>query len=319
MKQSKLLFFIIFILLLLVPSMVSAQYIHSYESYYVDVDIADDYVFYELSGTIEFAGTENIHEFIITPDAVEVEIYLNGDLISCDVSKMVGKTLISCDMSIALTGKNYISINYRSHYSYFNLGDKDMFSDVLDFGGNVSDFKLSIKLPMGSVLPERSDLFVKPLPDDIYSDGRRHILSWDRENISRFGVSVIYESSKESGLLQNLSEFAYLLFIILIFVFVVYGFYMYKKSGKEKKYDRDLVYSHLLESEMAIVDALSANMSVLKQKELQNITSFSKAKLSRVISNLESRGIIEKKPWGNSNKIFLLKPDEIKKENPVKD
>ncbi|MCK5289921.1 MAG: hypothetical protein KAJ56_03165 [Candidatus Aenigmarchaeota archaeon] len=83
---------------------------------------------------------------------------------------------------------------------------------------------------------------------------------------------------------------------------------------KKKEKIKRIVYSHLLESEAAVVDALEANMGVLKQKELLDITSFSKAKLSRVISNLESRAIVEKKQWGNSNKISLVKEKNRKKK-----
>jgi len=41
------------------------------------------------------------------------------------------------------------------------------------------------------------------------------------------------------------------------------------------------------------------------QKQLQLKTGFSKAKLSRVIRNLESRSLVKKIPFGNANKIRL--------------
>jgi uncharacterized membrane protein len=43
----------------------------------------------------------------------------------------------------------------------------------------------------------------------------------------------------------------------------------------------------------------------LWQKQIQNSTGFSKAKVSRLVRNLESRGLVKKIPFGNTNKIRL--------------
>ena len=67
-----------------------------------------------------------------------------------------------------------------------------------------------------------------------------------------------------------------------------------------------MIEEHLIESEKAVIAELkNADKKELWQKQLQLKTEFSKAKLSRVIRNLEARNIIQKTPYGNTNKIKL--------------
>ncbi|MCK5063239.1 MAG: hypothetical protein KAR23_04865 [Candidatus Aenigmarchaeota archaeon] len=300
--------------IILFPSSSFSLENHVFDSYSVSVNLKDDNAHYEYDIVAFFDEAEIIHEFLFTTDARNVKVSLNDVPVYCDVSYAVGSSTASCDMSEALYGRNYISVSYSSRYPLFDIEDMVMFHDSFSFGGDAISSRLSVKLPMGYVLPEKSDYFITPTPDSMYSDGRRHILVWESENVSDLEVSVIFERSS-GGAWQSLP----LIFLsFLIFLFLVFHMRQYLGRKKKEKIKR-IVYSHLLESEAAVVDALEANMGVLKQKELLDITSFSKAKLSRVISNLESRGIVEKKQWGNSNKIFLVKEKNRKKKADEED
>jgi len=295
--------------LILFPSSSFSLENHAFDSYSVSVNFEDDDAHYNYEIVAIFDEAETIHEFLFTTDARNVKVSLNDVPVYCDVSHAVGSSTASCDMSEALYGRNYISISYSSRYPLFDIEDMVMFRDSFVFGGNAVSSRLSVKLPIGYVLPERSDYFITPTSSSMYSDGRRHILVWEYENVSDLEVSIIFERS--SGNVWQSLPLIFLSFLILLFL----AFYMRQYLGRKKKEKiKRIVYSHLLESEAAVVDALEANMGVLKQKELLDITSFSKAKLSRVISNLESRGIVEKKSWGNSNKIFIVKEKDRKKK-----
>jgi len=75
----------------------------------------------------------------------------------------------------------------------------------------------------------------------------------------------------------------------------------HKPSKKEEQ-----EYDYLLDTEKKIIEELKkADRNELWQKQIQNSTGFSKAKLSRLIRNLESRNLIVKIPFGNTNKIKL--------------
>ncbi len=282
---------------------------HVFDSYSVSVDIENGNAYYDYEIVAFFDEAETAYEFLFTADTRNVEVSLNDVPVHCDVSHAVGSSTVSCDMSEALYGKNYIHVSYDSRYPLFGIEDMVMFHDSFSFFGDAMLSRLSVRLPMGYVLPEKSDYFITPAPGSIYSDGRRHILMWEYENVSDLEVSVMFEQSP-GGAWQSLPVF-FLSFLILLFLAYNTRSYL---GRKKKEKTKCIVYSHLLESEAAVVGALQANLGVLKQKELQNITSFSKAKLSRVISNLESRGIVRKMPWGNSNKISLVKEKDRKKK-----
>ncbi len=75
------------------------------------------------------------------------------------------------------------------------------------------------------------------------------------------------------------------------------------------------IIPQFIENEQKVVNLLSsAPNNELWQKQILLETGFSKAKLSRVIRNLEQRGVLVKEIYGNTNKIALKKPQsqEIK-------
>lgn len=304
MKFFLKMFFVLFALLFFIyPSPSFCYGSHSFESYSLSVDIDDDTVYYVYEGVVLFEDEGVDYELVFTPDIENFELFLNDAPVLCDVSYTVGGSVADCNMSDVLAGRNYIAVSYESAYPFFDLGNMKMFSDSFDFGSTVESFKLSIKLPFGYVLPDMSEYFVTPEAATIYSNGRRHILFWEAQNVSSFEVSVIMEPSSDS---RSPAFYAVIVIIALFLALIVWHYVRRRNRVKTK----EIVYSHLLEGEIAVVDALEANMGVLKQKELQAITSFSKAKLSRIISNLENRDIVNKKPFGNSNRIFLARKDK---------
>jgi len=75
---------------------------------------------------------------------------------------------------------------------------------------------------------------------------------------------------------------------------------------KNKKVNKCLFEKHLIESEKKVIEELKkADRNEMWQKQIQTSTGFSKAKLSRVIRNLEARKLVRKIPMGNTNKISL--------------
>jgi uncharacterized membrane protein len=62
----------------------------------------------------------------------------------------------------------------------------------------------------------------------------------------------------------------------------------------------------LLDTEKKVIEELKkADRNELWQKQIQNLTGFSKAKVSRLIRDLETRGLVKKIIFGNTNKIRL--------------
>ena len=79
---------------------------------------------------------------------------------------------------------------------------------------------------------------------------------------------------------------------------------MIKKEIVEKEYD---IEKHLKEDEEQVITILKNKQGSCEQGTLRVITGFSKAALSRLLSELEARKIIHKEKRGKKNLVFLKK------------
>ncbi|MEK6844868.1 MAG: hypothetical protein AABX44_01295 [Nanoarchaeota archaeon] len=168
---------------------------------------------------------------------------------------------------------------------------------------------IRLVLPESAVLLE--DGLVFPEPDLISSDGRSVIITWNDYDENQ--IIVDYEFLKDKKIIW------YFMILVIILIFVSYLIFQRKifkkkiekiksKNNKSKKTNTKskAIEEHLIESEKAVISELKkAEKNQLWQKQLQTKIGFSKAKLSRVIRNLESRNLIQKIPLGNTNKIKL--------------
>lgn len=75
------------------------------------------------------------------------------------------------------------------------------------------------------------------------------------------------------------------------------------KTKKEVK--SKIISKILLPEEKAVIDLLKDNSGTLTQSELVKKSDLNKLKISRVIKKLESLNLIEKYPYGMTNKIKL--------------
>ena len=239
----------------------------------------------------------------------------NKKLESCDAKEKIGETEILCDFESPVSGKHFFKIEFDSGYPLIKLNqERLMFRSGYEPIVETKDFLFILKLPLGYIIPEEPDkdetFFINPQADNIYSDGQRIILRWEEKQLDeKFEISVISEQITKPF---NLNLILIIALIVGILFYVLYikkikkkkqGTAIKRKKGKSKT---EILEGHLMESEKKIIDELkNADKKELWQKQLQLKTDFSKAKLSRVIRNLEARNIIQKIPFGNTNKIKL--------------
>jgi uncharacterized membrane protein len=164
---------------------------------------------------------------------------------------------------------------------------------------NIKNFELAIALPEGYVLAKEG---VSPEPRNKISDGRRVILLWDMEEpISselrgEFKVIVLYE---RIGWYPSIYQLGTLFLILLGAVLL----FRYARKGRKEVYEKIDI---LKEDEQAILKIV-AEIEGIEQRKIQEITGFSKAKVSKILSELEKREVIRKEQVGRKNKIFLTK------------
>jgi uncharacterized membrane protein len=101
----------------------------------------------------------------------------------------------------------------------------------------------------------------------------------------------------------------YWFFVLVFFVLVIIYFQIKKKLKKTlpKKRKKQIInFRYLLDEEKKIILMLErARRREMWQNAIQHQGEFSKAKTSRLIKNLETRGLIKKISFGNTNKIVL--------------
>ena len=185
------------------------------------------------------------------------------------------------------------------------------FIQKIEFNESYDNAKIKLNLDKGFIL-DRDTIF--PENYEIESDGQIISVVWEIDDVKKDSVFAIFVS-----IIDTRFQYEILIISVLIIVVLVIGYYIYfrrkksetriakkkvKVSSKEDK--RKIIESHLLESEIKVITELKkAKRKEMWQKELEKKTEFSKAKLSRVIHNLEERNLIIKTPFGNTNKIKL--------------
>jgi len=172
------------------------------------------------------------------------------------------------------------------------------------------------------VLPESASLkysisstksALVPSTEDLRSDGKRIIIHWSDNDLDDANSLLVIYSERGQGV--NSWLILTILIILSVTVFFMYAFFKkrgYKESRTEEGKTADDAGSkasltrNLFEEEKAIVESLyKAKDHELWQKQLLLDVGISKVRLSRKLRSLESKGIIEKVPFGNTNKIRL--------------
>jgi uncharacterized membrane protein len=204
---------------------------------------------------------------------------------------------------------NYVSSNVleKSSKGYY-------FVEKIVFNESYSSAIIKINLQEGIIL---EDYEAYPAGYSIDSDGKTISLIWAINNVQKNQVFAIFIK------LEDTSRFGFgsILFMgLIILVFLISSYFIYKKfrlsktiKPQKKKVKtakkislKETKYDYLLDTEKKVIEELKkADRNELWQKQIQNSTGFSKAKVSRLVRNLESRGLISKIPFGNTNKIRL--------------
>ncbi|MEM4270844.1 MAG: hypothetical protein QXO70_01980, partial [Candidatus Pacearchaeota archaeon] len=196
-------------------------------------------------------------------------------------------------------------------FSFVNLealekGKKYYFTRRVEPKLDTPILKLTFFLDEGFVVSK--DIY--PKPENIESDGKHIIINWRFENLTEkdsVALFVILESVNRISYLQTITIIILLIIITALIVYFIKRLSkkeIIKKKRAKKKAEE--ITRFLLENEKKVIDELIKEKE-LWQKQLQLRTGLSKVKLSRVLKNLENRGLIKKINFGKTNKILLTK------------
>ena len=199
------------------------------------------------------------------------------------------------DKNLIIKGKN-IRISYLSQNLLSKIAGGYYLIDKIVFNEDFAKVTIKIAIEEGNSLESE-----KIFPDNFKTetDGEQIFVICELNNIKRADDFPFFISIKTRN--SGINTFTWIIPAILIVLFGIY--YAYSKlAGKTKKTSNSSeIDKHLVDAEKKILDNLrKSDRGELWQKQLQLSTGFSKAKLSRVIRNLEARNLIEKIPFGNN-------------------
>ncbi len=211
---------------------------------------------------------------------------------------------IFCDFSNVSEGGRALNMKFITEDSVNNLGDRIVFAADIRTPQDVKKMLVKTVLNEGLVLIEEQEgstnlVPYSPKDGEEGSDGRKIFVEWERQDVVKgegIDVSVNYEkiaSTVDTG--QNVVFLFIGIFILVIAIVVGLG-------GREK---REVDVSILKEDEKRVFDILKENGGMCKQRVVVAETDFSKAKVSRLVKDLEERGLIRTEKSGRSKKIYV--------------
>ncbi len=287
--MKKLLIASIFAMILL-SSGVFASEIYQYN---VVAEISEQDISYK-TNFILVNHTDIRFSFNIPGPIYDVDIEANVD---CNVKDSTWGQAIECVTPLREEKIN-IGVSYKSKNKVSAKRNYFIFADSFTMPDDVKDFSLLVKLPEANGLIKADDAFS---PEDalLGSDGRRPSIYWTREDLVQgytFDVSVAYEP---------IGEFDYsiieMVFIVLITI-VILGAVFLKYFSKPKQ-EIKVILPVLKEDEKLIFETLIKHEPGVNQKTVVRESGYSKAKVSKVLKNLQERGLVKLERIGRTNKI----------------
>ena len=237
--------------------------------------------------------TENTFSMLIPGSPYDVKLYTDA---SCYHEDTVWGEQINC--GIPSRDKVVIDISYKEPNKITEKGSYFIFSDSVIMPLDVDKFSYKVRLSEGDGLI-MGDSAYSPEGALLLSDGRSSLLYWSITNVTKgdqFDVSVAYENI---GIFdQTLILSVLVILIILVILGIAYMKYFSKK--KEVK----IILPVLKSDEKLIFETLIKHNPGVKQKVIVQESGYSKAKVSKVLKNLQERGLLKLERIGRTNKIY---------------
>ncbi len=234
-----------------------------------------------------------------TDSVTAYDLILPGDASDIDIEGKYYSLVPTGNAVVALIRDepfSELSVTYKTSSVVEETSDGYFILPTKELPGEQKSIKL--ELPEGVPLryalnSERQSVY--PQGAMVGTDGRKIEISWSDELLKDDpAILVIYD-------VENFGWYYVAGGVALLFVAGYLLFVLKRKKGSKSDYTKNL-----FEEEKDVVQILlKAPDHELWQKELQRKAGITKVKLSRKIRSLEQKGLIEKIPYGNTNKIRL--------------
>jgi hypothetical protein len=202
-------------------------------AYGVTMDIGNGYVHETVS--VNFTSTEKeALEIRLTADPEMPVAILDGQTGLCTLRAEVGSSVLLCDLLYA--GQHELLVEYKTAYPLIDLNGKKLAIHKHTPAFNSDLFRLEMKLPQGGIIKD-IDSNVAPKADEIWSDGKRIIVSWERKSIAApFEASIVFDAFERTYGVWVAVGVVLLILSVLLFIFREYFYEKFMEIfGKSHK------------------------------------------------------------------------------------
>jgi uncharacterized membrane protein len=290
--------FTLFILLnlLLIPT-VSAQVMRQLN---VSIDVKDDTT---SNVAISFRFTEEIKD-IIFPFKGEIED-IKTQYGECFIDKKIEKALHCRPPSPFMIGEVTVITDFKAKGLTERNGNITLFSFDIPILWNTEMISMKVKLPDSVFIAEEDQVLLPVSPSGAEKgiEGRSITASWFFRN-KHIGdiipIRIYYESLPAKPIESSIYRWLF----VFVVVFIIAIFFVYRAMSRKS----ELILSVLNEAERIVVDLITKlGKEKVDQRKIVAQSGFSKAKVSRIIQSLESRGVVSVEKLGRKNRVSLKK------------
>jgi len=286
----------IFLNLLLLPT-ASAQVMRQLD---ISVNVKDDTV---SDVTMSFRFTEEIKE-IIFPFNGEIKD-ISTQYGECFVTQKIEKALCCRPPSPFMIGEVTVITNFKAKGLTERSGNITLFSFDIPVLWSTDMISMKVKLPDGVYISEEDQVLLPISPSGAEKgiEGRKITASWNFRN-KHAGDIIPIRIYYESLPIKSIESFIYRWLFVFVLVFVVIIFFVYRLMSRKS----ELILSVLNEAERIVIDIITKlGKEKVDQRKIVAQSGFSKAKVSRIIQSLESRGVVSVEKLGRKNRVSLKK------------
>lgn len=269
---------------------VDATGVSHYEATVSYINLTTDKVYYLVPGKISNLRAED-----------------NEGTMFCSLSRTISGTEIACDPNVPPVSGG-VRGNYTVKFSFEALDlvrtedAQQIFVSEIGVTDQVNRVRFGLRLPEGVGLTVPATASYAPPGAVVGSTGRRVTLDWDFKS-PELGRTFKFEARYEP-LFGVPFSYDYLYGVLAgVVVLIVY---LWRRSARATKKGGEAILSVLNENEKKVLESIIEKGSGVKQREIVRMTEFSKAKVSRILTSLERRGLVKKSPLGRTKKIFLV-------------
>lgn len=258
-------------------------------NYTVTIDLSEGKVHEKIDITLENYDSLSIFEYSFLYPLESLEVYDSEG----NIKHEVRGDLLLCYLNLRGHQPYTFTIEFDTagYVSPVKEG-KWVFSPIFRFSVPVENFSIEITVPaeMAVVSP------IYPTPTSFYSYRENLVVKWKKERLEEGEEFLVLLGYKPVSTLSSPQVFIYYLFAAAFAAFAA-GLYLGRRHKPQPEY--------VVADERLILDAIKKAGGKVIQSDLVKNTEFSKAKVSKILTELEERNIIRKEKYKRTNLIFL--------------